>query len=750
MMAEFKCLLVLVAVSVCNCEVDPSSTTVSSTTHSELDGGVLLQVEGQRLGELTKQMAETNRALEELLATKLRDIHYASVIGELRAEIDALRRDLEHVREAPLPPTGQHGGVVEPTVTSSQNEQKTLHWLQSSLAEMKGEIVDLNRSVNVSRQLQQQQETAGQLQLTRFDVTVLQAQVADEAAHRQQINQSIQQVHDDVHRLDQHQQLNSAQLERLESNMADIRLELQLSRKMMAMSDEHEEPVVNMLKTKKNQRRRTRSVIVDDDDQPNRLLSTTTALPQPRHKTRHHRRQLNHEMLTLRKMVKTLASEQHDLQKQMVLLSQMRTTAESNVHKMETELKAVLKRLDSEPRCPGNHHNAEDVAEISSQNKKLAETVDRLSLKVSGVDQVQSSTLQLFEAMERLEERYDDNISELQREVAKLEYNDGQLTSTVHTLREDQSEQLELVKSIRTTTTLLQEQVQADQIRSALLLAKLTNNTLAVMNQSHGHHVQNWRLAQLEQSIQSGQSIDSLRQSLAHLEHEYTNLAHNLPHDCRDVSSTGVNYILPRESDEVVKVYCDQETSGGGWTVIQRRSDGKEDFNRNWAAYKSGFGSVLGEFWLGNDNLHRLTKENTTMLRVDLWDIYGQYWWAEYDSFLVGSENEGYAVQFHGYTGNASDAMASYHQSMKFSTRDNDQDLSNTNCADSYQGGWWYSHCQHVNINGKYALGLTWYDSLENEWIALAKVEMKVRDKRIFNLPASTTTGSVNTTPSVH
>lgn len=112
MMAEFKCLLVLVAVSVCNCEVDPSSTTVSSTTHSELDGGVLLQVEGQRLGELTKQMAETNRALEELLATKLRDIHYASVIGELRAEIDALRRDLEHVREAPLPPTGQHGGVV--------------------------------------------------------------------------------------------------------------------------------------------------------------------------------------------------------------------------------------------------------------------------------------------------------------------------------------------------------------------------------------------------------------------------------------------------------------------------------------------------------------------------------------------------------------------------------------------------------------------------------------------------------------
>lgn len=126
---------------------------------------------------------------------------------------------MEHVREAAVLPSGRND-VVEPTATSSENGQKTLHWLQSSLAEMKGEIVDLNHSVNVSRQLQQQQETAGQLQLTRFDVTVLQAQVADEAGHRQQINQSIQQVHDDVQRLDQHQQLNTAQLERLENNVS--------------------------------------------------------------------------------------------------------------------------------------------------------------------------------------------------------------------------------------------------------------------------------------------------------------------------------------------------------------------------------------------------------------------------------------------------------------------------------------------------------------------------------------------------
>ena len=62
-------------------------------------------------------------------------------------------------------------------------------------------------------------------------------------------------------------------------------------------------------------------------------------------------------------------------------------------------------------------------------------------------------------------------------------------------------------------------------------------------------------------------------------------------------------------------------TDGGGWTVFQRRLDGPVDFHRDWKAYKEGFGSLSGEFWLGNDNLHRLTDVNDVMLRVDLEDF---------------------------------------------------------------------------------------------------------------------------------
>ena len=54
-------------------------------------------------------------------------------------------------------------------------------------------------------------------------------------------------------------------------------------------------------------------------------------------------------------------------------------------------------------------------------------------------------------------------------------------------------------------------------------------------------------------------------------------------------------------------VYCNQSAAVGGWTVIQRRLNGFVNFNRSWCDYKHGFGNLNGEFWLGLDQINRLT-----------------------------------------------------------------------------------------------------------------------------------------------
>lgn len=136
------------------------------------------------------------------------------------------------------------------------------------------------------------------------------------------------------------------------------------------------------------------------------------------------------------------------------------------------------------------------------------------------------------------------------------------------------------------------------------------------------------------------------------------------------------------------RVLCDSEV---GWMVIQRRCDGSIDFYRNWQAYRNGFGSYEGEFFLGLEYIHRLTKSRPYELYIELIDFANRISYARYDSFLIGCEQEQYMLKSLGtYSGNAGDSLK-YNLYDKFSTYDYDNDdWSGGNCANYYESGWWY------------------------------------------------------------
>lgn len=134
----------------------------------------------------------------------------------------------------------------------------------------------------------------------------------------------------------------------------------------------------------------------------------------------------------------------------------------------------------------------------------------------------------------------------------------------------------------------------------------------------------------------------------------------------------GLFRVKPVGSTAAVDVYCHQEGIMGGWLLVQQRESGSVSFNRTWAEYRDGFGSVdaqgKGDFWLGNQNLHLLTTQSETMLKVELEDWEGGAATAEY-TVRVGAEEDGFLLQVSGYTGDAGDALGS-HSGAKFSTVD--------------------------------------------------------------------------------
>ncbi|XP_034472640.1 microfibril-associated glycoprotein 4-like [Drosophila innubila] len=134
--------------------------------------------------------------------------------------------------------------------------------------------------------------------------------------------------------------------------------------------------------------------------------------------------------------------------------------------------------------------------------------------------------------------------------------------------------------------------------------------------------------------------------------------------------------------------------------VIQIRFDGSVNFNRSWTEYTHGFGHIDGEYFIGLKALHLITTSRPHELLISMKDSQNVILNAHYDHFVIGSEEQDFALLGLGlYSGNAGDTFR-YNTNMKFSTYDRDNDEYRYNCAASYQA-WWHKACSFCNLNGK-------------------------------------------------
>ncbi|XP_038601854.1 tenascin isoform X8 [Tachyglossus aculeatus] len=221
-----------------------------------------------------------------------------------------------------------------------------------------------------------------------------------------------------------------------------------------------------------------------------------------------------------------------------------------------------------------------------------------------------------------------------------------------------------------------------------------------------------------------------------------TGLLYPYPKDCSQTMLNGettsglYTIYLNGDKAQAIDVFCDMTSDGGGWIVFLRRSNGRQDFYQNWRTYAAGFGNRKDEFWLGLDNLHKITAQGQYELRVDLRD-QGDTAYATYNKFSVGDSKSRYKLNVEGYSGTAGDSMT-YHTGRTFSTYDKDTDSAITNCALSYKGAFWYKNCHRVNLMGRYgdnshSQGVNWFHWKGHEH-SIQFAEMKLRPSSFRNL----------------
>lgn len=180
--------------------------------------------------------------------------------------------------------------------------------------------------------------------------------------------------------------------------------------------------------------------------------------------------------------------------------------------------------------------------------------------------------------------------------------------------------------------------------------------------------------------------------------------------NCNDLLNAGqrvsglYTIFLGPDDDTGKTVYCDMDTDGGGWTVIQRRGQFGNPvyyFYRNWTEYAKGFGDPAKEHWIGNHALHALTSSAENMaLRVVLTNHSGISVAVDYERMVVGPEKDYFKLKIGGHLGPPGWDSMSYHNGHGFSTFDEDHDGTSGSCATYHKGAWWYNGCHKANMNG--------------------------------------------------
>lgn len=150
-------------------------------------------------------------------------------------------------------------------------------------------------------------------------------------------------------------------------------------------------------------------------------------------------------------------------------------------------------------------------------------------------------------------------------------------------------------------------------------------------------------------------------------------------------SSLGID----AKSNEPINVYCDLD-AGGLTYLFRKHFHSSTEFQVGIETYKSGFGDLEEDFFLGLEAINRLTRDKPRQLVAVLNETSYRY-----NRFQVLNEFHHYKLIIDEELDRMSDdATLLKLNNTLFSTLDLDFDMAaNSNCSSGWHAGWWFTDC---------------------------------------------------------
>ncbi|XP_037732884.1 angiopoietin-related protein 7-like [Drosophila subpulchrella] len=353
-----------------------------------------------------------------------------------------------------------------------------------------------------------------------------------------------------------------------------------------------------------------------------------------------------------------------------------------------------------------DEHNKENVKQmetiyklqsqltIKSKEKEMSATINNLNMRLVNAEQQLKFKDDLIQ--EKVKEIQDcDLIKTKDKQVLELGEKVNFMTVTISNLRN----QLAVKVQIKDIYDRIEEVKKRDDIIKSKE-KEISDKSEQIKNLEGKITVKDNQIENLSAQISTKDNeIDSLHNQTKHDLETVTEMTDELfmcraVEDCPIGRPNGI-YKINKPGISIFEAPCNST----GWMTILRRQDKSVDFNRNWANYTNGFGNLNGEFFIGLEKLHQMTKDKPHELYIKLMKFNGESAYAHYDNFQIGSEQEFYKLKSLGtFSGTAGDSLR-IHEGMKFSTFDSDPDTAN--CAEVYKGGWWYNNCHGSCLTGR-------------------------------------------------